>query len=1101
MKSSRILILINLISVCLLSLETREIAHAQNLDTATIAGRILDQNGSSIPGAEVSAILTSTQIRRATITDAAGRFRLIQLPPGTYVLQVSCAGFEPQRNEVTVVAAQTLVHDFTLQPQTLMVEPVVVSADQTSQIDTSRTVVGATVATHDIDALPMVSRSPLDFVFILPGVSEEPLSTRDLAEDRNTVYANTPEEAGTFALVGAPAYSNNLTIDGLDNNDDRAARERFLPPLDAVEEVQVITNQFSAEYGRASGGRVNLRTRGGSNKFSGRAFYYFRDEALNANTPRNKALGLSRLPLQQHDRGFTLGGPFSPKGGHTFFFVAYEHDRVLDSALVDTLVPVDQNPVFALPPPTSTSSTRLEDANEPALAAAIAPYVKSFTTPAKNTSFIGRLDHQFTEKHNGTFVYQLGRPNNLRQFGGGNRLAETLQGKTRNSDALSYTDDYVFSGSVVNQARIQYSRLAPAVKSRGGNSPVVLIKMNDPLEPNDPAARSGTLVAGSSTSGASGRSEERFQFQELLTSLRGNNSLTMGFDLHRIRSTFVDLADASGTFNFASAGDFLANRPSRFRQTFLGSSTQHNTYAGWFFQHQLRPSANLTISYGLRYERESIIHDGNNFGPRFSIAYDPFNTAKTVIRFGFGVFYNRVLLRTVDDFTVGAKQLFFDTNALRDPVTGKLFTAEQRRAFIAANLQFPQTLSVDSSLVKEFGVLDSGFSRRLDPQLRIPESYQTNIGFERYLGNGFAIEANVTITRGVHLWREFNVNAPKLPRGYATFTDYLASRDFANFRRTGCGIRPLYNASGAGELVRFVLAPTTQNSVTNIVEFGVPVSLINLNSFSSSTALDVALAALNDLRADPGQAEIEQLISAGNSSYKGLTVELRRRATRLSFRAAYTYSHLIDDGIVNTSDALRPGDFAAERARSLLDRRHRFVLTGTVDLPPYLGSLQFAPLLRITSGAPFNISLGGIDRNLDDVANDRPSFNGDLRFLRWRRPGEAINPDVMNLFTLPVIGQSGNLPRNAGSGPGQLFLDLKVARDFHLSEKVRLRPSIEFDNVLNKSVLSFGSEFINFSAFAPGTSPERVQTFLDSFLVPTRTLRARQIRVGMRLDF
>src|SRR4029434_5296862 len=113
-------------------------------------------------------------------------------------------------------------------------------------------------------SLPLNSRSPLDLIFTLPGVTEEPLSVRELAEDRNSSNASTPEEAGTVALAGGPAYSNNITIDGLDNNDDRAARERFQPSIEAVEEVQVIANQFSAEYGRASRGRVNLRTRSGS---------------------------------------------------------------------------------------------------------------------------------------------------------------------------------------------------------------------------------------------------------------------------------------------------------------------------------------------------------------------------------------------------------------------------------------------------------------------------------------------------------------------------------------------------------------------------------------------------------------------------------------------------------------------------------------------------------------------------------------------------------------------------------------------------------------------------------------------------------------------
>jgi hypothetical protein len=184
----------------------------------------------------------------------------------------------------------------------------VITATDVPLIDTKRTVVGATLNAAETQLLPIPSRSALDLVFTLPGVTEEPLTTRDLAEDRNTNPNSTPEEAGTFSLRFT-CLLNNLTIDGLDNNDDRVARERFQPPLEAVEEVQVITNQFSAEYGRASGGRVNLRTRSGSSDFRGRAFYFFRDEALNANTFKNNSLGLSRLPLQEHEGGFTVSGP------------------------------------------------------------------------------------------------------------------------------------------------------------------------------------------------------------------------------------------------------------------------------------------------------------------------------------------------------------------------------------------------------------------------------------------------------------------------------------------------------------------------------------------------------------------------------------------------------------------------------------------------------------------------------------------------------------------------------------------------------------------------------------------------------------------------
>ncbi|HUS10212.1 MAG TPA: carboxypeptidase regulatory-like domain-containing protein [Pyrinomonadaceae bacterium] len=1084
---------------------------AQDLDNVTITGRVLDQNGAIIPGATIQAVLVKTTATRTTVADDEGRYRISQLEPGRYNLRASSTGFATQETkDLTFIAGKNVQLDLTLVPQGVTVDPVTITADDTAAVDTTRTVVGGTVNTHEVESLPVNSRSPLDLIFTLPGVSEEALSTRDLAEDRNTSVANTPEEAGTFSLAGGPAYSNNITIDGLDNNDDRAARERFQPSLEAVEEVQIITNQFSAEYGRASGGRINIRTRGGSNKYRGRAFYFFRNDFFNANTSNNKARGLPRLPLEEHNPGFTFSGPVRlplyDGRNKTFFFTAYEYDTIFDSATIDTLVPIQQNPLFPIPAPTVTDPILIGTLR---LNAGIAPFIAGVSTPVKNHTLTTRIDHKFSDLHNGSVLYQLGRQNNLRQFGGGNRLAAALLGKTRNTDAISYTDNYVLSPTLVNQTRVQVSRLTPAVEASGGRRPVVLITLDDPLPSSDSEQRSGTLVAGSSTSGATDRREQRAQAQEIVSWVRGVHSLKFGGDIQYISSTFIDLSDISGTYSFANAADFIRNAPSRFRQNFQAESTQNNTYMGFFIQDDWQLLPNLGLSYGLRYENETIIKDTNNWGPRMSVAYDPFKSGKTVLRLGAGIFYNRALLRTIDDFTLGAQQRFFDTNQLSDPATGQLGSADFRRDFISSNLRFPDTLTTDSPLVKQYGVLNAGFSRRLDPALRIPESYQANVGFERDLGHGFVFETNYTFNRGLHLWREFNANAPRLPAGFKSFSEYLGSRDFVNFRNSLFGIRSLYNVSTAGDLVRFVFSPpdpANPNAIARIVEFGVPVSLVNLNSFTSSTSVEVALAALNRFRPDPSRADIQQLISAGNSFYHGVTFELRKRFKQtknfaVSFRSAYTFSHLTDDGIVNTSDALVAGDFFSERARSLLDRRHRFVFSGTFDTSAKLGKLRFSPVLRLTSGAPFNISIGGADRNLDDVGNDRPIFTGDTKLLHWRRPGDPIDPAILNLFALPPIGQTGNLPRNAGQGPGQFFLDLNLTREFRLSEHLRLRPVVEFDNVLNKNVVSFGSEFINFNSFAPTASPEQRQAFLDSFLVTTRTLRPRQVRFGLRFDF
>ncbi|HEV2800202.1 MAG TPA: TonB-dependent receptor, partial [Pyrinomonadaceae bacterium] len=1103
------------------------VGFAQDLDDVNVGGRVADENGAVVVGAKVIVRHTATGLERTATVNEEGVYRLVELAPGAYTARASAAGFATEERTVgELLAGRSLRLDFVLRPATVLAEQTVVSEAGGASIDTTRTIVGGTLTRLETETLPLSTRAPLDLIYTLGGVTEEPLSTRDLAEDRNRTQARTPEEAGTFALSGGTAYSNNITIDGLDNNDDRAARERFQPSLEAVEEVQVITNQFSAEYGRASGGRVNLRTRSGTERFHGRAFYFFRDESLNANTLANNARGLRRLPLQEHNPGFTLGGALrSParlfrtrqtktrernehaaRRARHFFFLATEYQTVLDSTVIDTLVPVLANPRFPIPAPTTLEGRRTEAAApvDPTLAPAeLAPFVATVSTPLRASNLTARTDHNFTDAHNGTFLYQRGRSLNLRQFGGGSRLADALQGRTRHTDALAYTDNFVFSTRLVNQLRAQISRLTPALSAAGnGARPVVLITLEDPLAPGETVNRSGTLVAGSSNAGASGRSETRFQVQDTLTLLSGAHTFKFGGDLQRIRSTFRDLSDASGTFEFDSASEFLANAPARFRQRFNNESVQKNTYASLFAQVEWQARPNLTLTYGLRYENETIIRDRNNFAPRAAIAYDPFRSGKTVIRAGAGVFFNRALLRTIDDFTLGARRVFFDTDALRNPANGRLMTTAERRAFIAANLSFPDALTVDSPVVREFGTLQTDFTRRLDPALRIPESYQMNLGIERELARGFVFEANYTFNRGIHLWREFNANAPRLPAGYADFTAYLLARDFSNFRDPS-GTRPLYNAQSAGELVRFTLAPqgaSNPDAIARVIEFGVPVTVFNLNTFSSGSAVEAALGALNDLRPDPTRGQIEQLASVGNSFYHGLTLEARRRFDArangfdLSLRAVYTLSRLIDDGVVNTSSALTVGDFRRERSPSLLDRRHRFVLSGTLTAPRRFGALRFATILRISTGAPFNISLGGADRNLDDVSNDRPVFTGDARLIRSRRPGEPLPAGLADAFSLPVIGRTGNLPRNAGRGPAFFTFDLNVTREFRLSERLRLRPNIEVDNLLNKTVYTFGAEFINFNALRPAASAEQRQSFLDSFLVPTHTLRPRSLR-------
>ena len=194
-------------------------------------------------------------------------------------------------------------------------------------------------------------------------------------------------------------------------------------------------------------------------------------------------------------------------------------------------MPVEQNSAFPLPAPTALANKRLEaiPTNSPSSQAEIAPFIQGLSTPQHNHTFTTRVDHGFSDRHNGSFLFQFGRLTNLRSFGGGDRLAEALQASTRGADAISYSDNYVFSTRVVNQARVQLSRLTPAVKARGNGSPVVLIDYDYPaLTVGDTTAQTGTLIGGSSTTNSTDRREERVQVQDILAYVGGAHSLKTG---------------------------------------------------------------------------------------------------------------------------------------------------------------------------------------------------------------------------------------------------------------------------------------------------------------------------------------------------------------------------------------------------------------------------------------------------------------------------------------------------------------------------------------------------------------------------------------------
>lgn len=1038
-----------------------------DLDRLGFGGRVTELTGRVVVDARVTARRLESGAEYFVISDRRGEYRLTNLSPGLYELKVEAPGFRTVvSSPVTGAGGEMVRLDFTLGPAQFEEVVQVVGRDSSIRVDPARSVTSTTIGSEEIERLPLASRNPLDLVFTLPTAMEPGLSDRDLAEgDQPQSYRRMPLENGIFSLAGGVPFSNNLTIEGLDNNDDREGRERFIPVLAGVAEVQVVTNQFAAEYGRATGGRVNLRLRSGRDRVHGEVFDYYRDARLNANGFfRNADPKRSRrLPFFNQNPGMTIGGPAGRlRGWQARLFAAYEYDYVDDRAEIAALLPVEQNPRFKLPAP-----------NGRRVSADLGLFDLRLRTPRRSHTLQSRIEAENGGGHRFGSIVTVARSADQRGFPGGRRMADTMRETRRGSVSWSISDEWTISSHLFNSLRHQWSQLGPTdgpVKE-GKLAPVILIDIEDPRgQTAGTDDRSGTLVAGSSNTGRMDRRESRWQIQDTLTVARGDHNFRVGVDLHQLSSRYTDLTDASGTWSFDSVSDYLAGSAARFVQRFGDSSRVGNRYLGIFWQDDWRRRPGVTIGYGLRWERESVIRDQNNYGPRLSLAVDPSGKGRSVIRLGGGTFYHRAMLRTIDDFRLTSQRRLFDT-------------ANGGAASLLPRLIFPHALTLNDPEVAAATVTESRFRRQIGIGLRTPESRQMTAGFELEIGRRGRLEVNYASHRGAYLWRESNGNLPVLPAGYDNWALYLLTLSLSNRPDPLTGRRPY---PGSADLIRFsistVAGETGREGGSTVITYG-------LNAPSTSNATNgrrTAMAAINRYRRQPELTQIEELQALGHSHYHGLTIGLNG----FGLRFGYTLSRTIDDGVVNTSSPLVAGDFQRERSLSLLDARHRVVLSGNRQLSRRLGGLAIGAVLQLTSGRPFNIGINGNDRNLDDVGNDRPNFSGRVDRIVWQHPGkEAVN-SVAGEFSLPTIGTVGNLPRNAGRGPAIHTLNLRVSRTFALVGRLRAQVLAEAFNPLNTTVFSFGAEFVD---FVPGRT--------GSFLVPRRTIRPRTMRLGLRLSF
>jgi hypothetical protein len=300
--------------------------HAQaRLTGADLEGVITDQSGAVLPGTLVTVTNLETNVARTVTSDENGRFFVAALPPGSYRVSASLPGFVTQNSDNVVLRlGQSVAINFTLPLEGVTAAVTVSSAPPL--VEASRTEVSSVIDQEQIEKLPINGRNFISFSVITPGVTND----------------RTPQQGASatsgLSFGGQRARSNNIMVDGFDNNDQVVGAVRATFSQEAVREFQVLTNSYSAEFGKASGGVVNIVTKSGTNVARGNAFFYFRDDSLNARGYFEQLdifgnpVDLEKAPFNQKQWGGTFGGPLARN--QTFFFGSFEQTNIRASNLV-----------------------------------------------------------------------------------------------------------------------------------------------------------------------------------------------------------------------------------------------------------------------------------------------------------------------------------------------------------------------------------------------------------------------------------------------------------------------------------------------------------------------------------------------------------------------------------------------------------------------------------------------------------------------------------------------------------------------------------------------------------------------------------------------
>ncbi|MBY0505663.1 MAG: carboxypeptidase regulatory-like domain-containing protein [Bryobacteraceae bacterium] len=1023
-------------------------ASAQNV-TASLTGLIKDGTGASIPSAKVRATNTGTQATFDAVVEADGSYVFRALPAGLYQVRFEASGFQARevrdiRLQVNEAARLDVTLSVASTNESVTVSSAVVNVDTTSA--TLRTVVDQ----KRIEELPLNGRNATQLMRLVAGVVADPRA--DVTS--GTTYPGTTP----VSVNGGRANATNYVLDGAQNNDLYSNAPNPFPNPDALQEFSVQTNNFSAEFGRQSGGLVNAITKSGTNQWHGSAFEFVRNQALNATNffgPVDPATGRRRQDgLKRNQFGGTLGGPLViPKvyngKDRTFFFFSYQgtlERRVPAEVLRIVPTTLQRRGDFsaqarALRDPTTNApfpgnlipasrvspisrfilDNTIPDAGAAGRLSTIVP------TPLNDQQILARGDHQLSSANRLSGRYYRSWADSPAFLNQRNLLEQTSGGKWFN-ESISITDTHTLSPRLLNQALFSFNRtngyFTPPQPTRS------LADLGIKYY-NDPIIKWDVNIAGFfriNTGDTNGFPRRELQFVDTLRWTLGKHNLTFGGEYGRGRNDIVNNFRANGVWDFNGAapfsgdslGDFLLGK---FNSLTQGIGEYKNTRfhrLGLFVQDSFKVHRRLTLDAGVRWEpffpftdeldRVAVWQPGNqsrrypNAPKGIIYAGDP-GVPKGTVPVAWGNLGPRLgfawdVFGDGKTAVRGAYGIFFDS-----------FNS------IATNSQANQ--APFGTVVTVFGNAANSFS---DP----------------WLGTTNPFPGQKSPPSNV-IFPDFS-------------TQFLNAADFRNPYIQSWNFT-LERELPAGFITRLAYAASKGTRLMTLREINAAVYAVGATTGTTNQRRPLA----------PGLGNVTLVEPVGNSTYHALQFTVERRYRKgVTLLANYQFSKSIDDTSANKGTGqvrTNPNNQAFDKGLSDFNRAHVFTFSGLWDLPlkfrhraaqTLIGGWSLNSIMNLYAGQPITIG-SGVDNARTGTGGQRADLIGDARLSTDRARNDLITEWLRRAAFAPnALGTFGNHGRNVFNGPGIATVDLGMGKRFAINERIATTFRFEAFNAFNR---------------------------------------------------